>query len=623
MLGIDDLLARTGNLPFVDLEVERLRTEIVKRRQQVEDRGRQLEYVQKFWDERAKKLESSIRDYEGRLEDRSAALAHLTADPEEHQRAAAEAASPPPGPASLRFVEGTVYMIISTTVIFTNLVIILIELADTDGGGQYFWMDQFFLFFYVGELTVKAVLYQGRLLCGPPAVVWWNWLDLVIVVGGVVDEVCTIMSAASGVKMDKHSPIVMALKYLRFLRLARIMKIVQIFIKTDFHWTEGDKFQAFIMGVIGFNCLLMGLEEDCKGFFLWPYLEHVLLVIFTFELLVRLKNQRLVFFCGGGSDTVWNYLDFIIVIGGIIDGWMMPAIALVQTLLGNTTEHSSQMGQVMMLLRMARLLRMLRLMRLIKSIPPLFDLVTGIIQAMSGMGWVLLLTFVFLYTLALLGVMLIGKGILFNIHDEEALAPFTSVLEAMFVLFLAMNGDVDRLKPLMDARPVMKLFALAFMVVSSWAILSILTAVVSENMIHSAGANSESEEEERAANMTKRSRVKLEELFEEIDFDKTDDISESEFDVLVNDECYCALLMDATGLQKKGLQDLFSVLNKTPDNSGAPAVSRELFIRGLLLERKEVKERTMMEFSKRMSQLEVKLLGLGDKISVWMDRMPR
>lgn len=622
MVGIDDLLARTGNLPFVDLEVERLRSEIVKRRQQVEDRGQQLEYVQKFWDERAKKIGSSIKDYEGKLEDRSAALAHLTADPEEHERAAAEAASPPPGPASLRFVEGTVYMIISTTVIFTNLVIILIELADTDGGGQYFWMDQFFLFFYVGELTVKAVLYQGGLLCGPPAVVWWNWLDLLIVVGGVVDEACTILSAASGVKMDKHSPIVMALKYLRFLRLARIMKIVQIFIKTDFHWTEGDKFQAFIMGVIGFNCLLMGLEEDCKEFFLWPYLEHVLLVIFTFELLVRLKNQRLAYFCGG-SDIVWNYLDFIIVIGGIIDGWMMPAIALVQTLLGNTTEHSSQMGQVMMLLRMARLLRMLRLMRLIKSIPPLFDLVTGIIQAMSGMGWVLLLTFVFLYTVALLGVMLIGKGIMFKIDDEEALAPFTSVLEAMFVLFLAMNGDVDRLKPLMDLRPVMKLFTLTFMVISSWAILSILTAVVSENMIHTAGANSESEDELKAANLTKRSRAKLEELFDEIDFDGSNDISESEFHVLVNDECYCALLMDATGLQKQGLQDLFGVLNKTPDNSGAASVTRELFIRGLLIESKEVKERTMMEFLKRMSQLEVTLVGLSDRISVWMDRMSR
>ena len=47
-------------------------------------------------------------------------------------------------------------------------------------------VDQAFLAFYVMELLFKALAFERSLLCGACSVVWWNWLDLVIVLSGLI-----------------------------------------------------------------------------------------------------------------------------------------------------------------------------------------------------------------------------------------------------------------------------------------------------------------------------------------------------------------------------------------------------------------------------------------------------
>merc|ERR1719487_1575084 len=159
-------------------------------------------------------------------------------------------------------------------------------------------------------------------------------------------------------------------------------------------------------------------------------------------------------------------------------------------MMGQKSSGSGNLGQAMMMLRMARLLRILRLVRLVKNIPPLFTLIVGILQAMQGMAWVLVLTGVLLYAFALLSVRLIGHGLIFGGKaPDEVAAIFPSVPQSMFVLFKVMNGDTDPVEPLFHEVPLSKLIFVLYMVVSSWAILSILTAVVSENMINATDAH--------------------------------------------------------------------------------------------------------------------------------------
>merc|ERR1740138_1248506 len=116
--------------------------------------------------------------------------------------------------------------------------------------------------------------------------------------------------------------------------------------------------------------------------------------------------------------------------------------------------HGHQMGQIMTTLRLARLLRILRLVRLVKNIPPLYTLIVGILQAMQGMAWVLVLTAVFLYAFALLSVRLVGHGLLFGGNAPPEVAEiFPNVPQSMFVLFKVMNGDMEQVEPLFHALP--------------------------------------------------------------------------------------------------------------------------------------------------------------------------
>merc|ERR1712187_523922 len=99
---------------------------------------------------------------------------------------------------------------------------------------------------------------------------------------------------------------------------------------------------------------------------------------------------------------------------------------------------------------------------------------------MQGMMWVLALTAVILYVFSLLAVKLIGHGLIFGGPDhvpDGMEGIFPNVLQSMFVLFMAMNGDPEFLQPMFKAIPVSKLFYVLYMILSSWAILSILTAV--------------------------------------------------------------------------------------------------------------------------------------------------
>merc|ERR1719161_3330275 len=170
----------------------------------------------------------------------------------------------------------------------------LLEMLDSKYKSDFFLLDQCFMVFYVAELLLRAALLQGRLLVGPLHAVWWNWLDVVVVITGVVDQ--WLMSLFAGqipktpeTNNSHRTSALQLVRMLRMARLARILKIVKIVWNADVSWAEDNGFQVFIMSVIGVNSLIMSFETDFPDFFLWFYVEQTLLVIFVFELCVRLK----------------------------------------------------------------------------------------------------------------------------------------------------------------------------------------------------------------------------------------------------------------------------------------------------------------------------------------------
>eukprot|EP00928_Gymnodinium_smaydae_P011070 TRINITY_DN14136_c0_g3_i1.p1 TRINITY_DN14136_c0_g3~~TRINITY_DN14136_c0_g3_i1.p1 ORF type:complete len:578 (+),score=166.88 TRINITY_DN14136_c0_g3_i1:24-1736(+) len=482
----------------------------------------------RMWEAKMQKLDEERQALLASIEEKQAHLNALYAEEEEE-------VIPPSGPECFMVVESTKFVVISSIILVTNIVTMVMEMLHPHYKREFFWLDQFFMVFYLVEFFMKAVLHQRRLLCGEVYIVWWNWLDLIVISVGVMDMwgKTLFLSLTGGDQGKQHksqsASVMQCVRLLRLARLARVLKIVRIFFHSDLSWAEGSSFQLFIMGVIGFNSLLMAFESDYPSFFLWFYVEQGLLLIFSFELAIRLRLWGCLFFTRK-EDVVWNVLDFTVVVGGIVDQWLMPSVAIVQTLLGMEQSGTSNMKQIMVMLRMARLLRILRLVRLVRSVPPLFTLIVGIIQAMQGMMWVLVLTTVLLYVFALLAVKLIGHGLLFGGDmPSQVSAIFPTVPQSMFVLFMAMNGDSDLLEPMFDFVPMSRVIYVAYMVLSSWAILSILTAVISENMISVTEATKEELAHELHLKEQEENLMRLRGLVEMADINASGTIDRCEF----------------------------------------------------------------------------------------------
>merc|ERR1712232_673156 len=100
-------------------------------------------------------------------------------------------------------------------------------------------------------------------------------------------------------------------------------------------------------------------------------------------------------------------------------------------------------------------------------------------HAFDAMKWVMTLTFLLLYGGAIVFTSLIGHGYIYSSKSEippEANLYFGTVAQSSFSLFKLMNGDTSVVEPITKDMKGRLLFV-AFMVISNWAVLAILTSV--------------------------------------------------------------------------------------------------------------------------------------------------
>ena len=126
---------------------------------------------------------------------------------------------------------------------------------------------------------------------------------------------------------------------------------------------EAPRFGNFIMGVIIFNAILLGLETFpavmAQAGTVITFLDQLCLGIFVVELIVKFVAYRFRFFRDG-----WNIFDFVIV-----------GISLIPAAQGFSA---------------LRALRILRLLRVVSVAPSLRRVVEGLVNALPGMGSVFL-----------------------------------------------------------------------------------------------------------------------------------------------------------------------------------------------------------------------------------------
>ena len=209
-------------------------------------------------------------------------------------------------------------------------------------------------------------------------------------------------------------------------------------------WVESPRIQHFIIGVILFNAVILGLETDRNLMALHGktllLLDKLCLVIFCTEIAIRLLAYRLAFWKSG-----WNVFDFAVVAIALVPGAGPWAVL--------------------------RSLRVLRVMRLLTVVPALRRVVAAFLHAIPGLSGVMLLMAVFLYTSAVLAT---------NLFGEKFPEWFGSLGGSLFSLFqiLTLEGWADIARAVMEPYPWAPLFFIPFIILTTFTVLNLFIGII-------------------------------------------------------------------------------------------------------------------------------------------------
>lgn len=562
--------------------------------------SQRLEDIEVSMRSRMAPLQDRLRDFSKRKEHVYDAIETITQTLLEPKR------PDPAGHSCLRWVDGKTFELVSSLVILANFGVLIAEFKMSWRSEALWYADQAFLAWYILELTLKTILHERDCFIGKFSVVWWHWLDLFIIIAGVLDQWALPLLERCGAVGRHH---LQNLRVVRLFRLARFVKVVAVlrrFLSSDLTWLEGRPFQFFIMGVIIVNTVTLGLELDIswEG---WKWIDQAMLAIYCIEMTVRLKHDGVRFFYRE-REWQWNWLDFTIVASGVLDCWMRPVLDAVIVTVGGSVK-GQVMGDGMGLLRILRLLRVLRLARLVRDIKPLHKLLQGVMNALDGLKWVMLLTGMLLYAFAILCTTLIGHGLFFPFgedSDEKVAAAdiFGTVGKSLFTLFKLMSDDQSVVAPLMSSLQFKLLFVIV-MAVFNWCILAILTSVVSDIMITSTRCAEREEEVELRKAQRRTSTECLHVLFSEVCGNRHGTIDEHEFDELLKNEEHRHELCRASGLSVNDLHEIFCYASEAPDEENAARfVYFADLISALQQEGNPASERTMFRLEEELRAIE-------------------
>ncbi len=212
---------------------------------------------------------------------------------------------------------------------------------------------------------------------------------------------------------------------------------------------ESRGFQYFVTAVIIVNAITLGLETSpaivSKVGPLLHAVDSAALWVFTIELMLKLGVYRTRFFRDG-----WNLFDFTIV----TIAWI-PAAGPFSVM---------------------RALRIMRVLRLVSVVPSMRKVVGALINALPGMGSIVLVLLLVYYIAAVMATGLFGEAF----PDW-----FGNVGASMFSLFQIMtleSWSMGIVRPVMEVYPHAWTFFVPFIVVTSFTVLNLFIALIVNSM---------------------------------------------------------------------------------------------------------------------------------------------
>ena len=241
---------------------------------------------------------------------------------------------------------------------------------------------------------------------------------------------------------------------------------------------ETPRFEHFLVAVILINAVVLGFETSKEAMASYGSLlgaaDQACLVVFCLEIGARLLAYRWAFWRSG-----WNIFDFAVVAVALVPGAGPWAVL--------------------------RSLRVLRVMRLLTVIPSLRKVVAAFLHAIPGLGGVLLLMGVFLYTSAVLAV---------NLFGEKFPQWFGTLGGSLFSLFqiLTLEGWADMAREIMAVYPWAPLFFIPFIIVATFTVLNLFIGIIVSTMQELATRPDTEDDTEAAGEILRRLEPDLKKL---------------------------------------------------------------------------------------------------------------
>ncbi|CAK0891736.1 unnamed protein product, partial [Prorocentrum cordatum] len=206
-------------------------------------------------------------------------------------------------------------------------------------------------------------------------------------------------------------------------------------------------------------------------------LEHVFLVVFILELLIRVF--------GDGSSILksgWFRFDASLVALGVISAWVIEPIVL-NVMASDGSVFIDVLSKVL-ILRVLRLLRLVRALRLFEQFQEMWKLANGLVCSLRTVLSACVMIVLTIYIFACLGIELITKN-KFLLEDPETAAliqsHFPSLQMTMLTLVQFANADsiADVYKPIVEKSwHLIFYFGFVWLVVTI-KLMNLITAVIS------------------------------------------------------------------------------------------------------------------------------------------------
>lgn len=208
-------------------------------------------------------------------------------------------------------------------------------------------------------------------------------------------------------------------------------------------------FDKIVIALITINAVTLGLETSSTLMgSIGPALllfDKLILAVFVFELIIRLIAD----FRGFWRDP-WRIFDFIIVVVALL-----PSSGPLSVL---------------------RAFRILRVLRLVSSVKSMRRVVTGLLEALPGMGAIVMLLALIFYVFAVISTKLFAEAF------PEWFGTIGASMYTLFQIMTLESWSMGIARPVLEQFPHAWIFFIPFILVTSFTVLNLFIGIIVDAM---------------------------------------------------------------------------------------------------------------------------------------------